>query len=513
MVFVAVLQSFDVFNQSCSGLSSHISEDSLTAYLRVLTSDSLEGREAGYPGQRKAAHYLALHFERLGFKGLDSSGGFLQTFLIKEEQTPTRSFSIGGKSLRFLQDYYYWPGIPDVAIQAEEIVFTGYGIKDPKSGYDNFQGLDVSGKVIVALQDEPMSKDGKSLVTGSTELSDWSRSSRLKTDFLKSLKPSAVLVVSRFFADDISKWGHYLEKKRVTASNRTLRRDSVPVIFIHENVLADILMKGGQEDLSKLKIRYVQSKAPLPITVPVSLSLTILHKDSLLETENVVAYWEGSDMKEEYVILTAHYDHLGKRPEGIYPGADDDGSGTAALMEIARLLKLASDKGVRPRRSILIMPVSAEEKGLLGSAYYVNYPLLDLKQAVANLNIDMVGRKDAMHHQSADYVYIIGSNFLSRELHEVNEEANRDCVGMNLDYTFNDPDEPNRLYYRSDHYNFARHNIPCIFYFSGLHEDYHQPTDTLEKLDISLLKKRTQLVFETLWKLANREYRPSLDGR
>jgi Zn-dependent M28 family amino/carboxypeptidase len=269
----------------------------------------------------------------------------------------------------------------------------------------------------------------------------------------------------------------------------------------------------GLGDVKKIKSRYVQNNVPPPVSLKVPFSLTIIQKDSLLETENVVAYFEGSDKRNEHIILTAHYDHLGKRQEGIYRGADDDGSGTAALMEIARILKIAYDKGLKPRRSILIMPVSAEEKGLLGSAFYVNSPLLDLKQAIANLNIDMIGRKDALHTQSSDYVYIIGSDFISRELHDVNEEANKECVGLNLDYTFNDPDEPNRLYYRSDHYNFARHNIPCIFYFSGLHEDYHQTTDTMEKVDLTLLKKRVILVFETLWKLANREHRPHLDEK
>lgn len=514
LTFVCLLWCSFGFNQRCSGFSSYFSEDSLRAYLSILTADTLEGREAGYPGQRKTAHFLASHFKRLGFSGLGSGGNFLQTFFLREEQTLVREFHIGGKSLQFLKDYYYWPGVPNITLYTDTIVFAGYGIKDSNSGYDSFQGKNVTGKVILVLQDEPINKEGKSLVTGSSALSDWSRSSRVKIDFLKSLKPAAILVVSRFFNDDVMKWGHYLDTRRVSAKDRPFKRDSIPVIFLNENTISEVLKKAGYEDLKKIRLRFMHpNNIPLPFSLNVSFSLKIFQKDSLLETENVVACFEGTDLRHEHIILTAHYDHLGKKPEGIYRGADDDGSGTAALMEIARILRLASEKGIRPRRSIVIMPVSAEEKGLLGSAYYVNNPLLDLKQAIANLNIDMVGRKDAFHVQTPDYVYVIGSNFLSRELHEVNEEANAECVGLILDYTFNDPDEPNRLYYRSDHYNFARYNIPCIFYFSGLHEDYHKTTDTLEKLDLALLKKRTILVFETLWKLANREYRPALDEK
>jgi Zn-dependent M28 family amino/carboxypeptidase len=222
---------------------------------------------------------------------------------------------------------------------------------------------------------------------------------------------------------------------------------------------------------------------------------------------------EGTDKKDEVIVITAHYDHLGKKDTLIYYGADDDGSGTSAVMEMAKVFSDAAREGHRPRRSILFMTVSGEEKGLLGSSYYVTHPLLPLSKTVANLNIDMIGRTDKKHDSLGvrDYVYIIGSDKLSTQLHKINHDLNTTFTKMELDYTFNKPDDPNRFYYRSDHYNFAKNNIPIIFYFNGVHKDYHKPTDTFDKIQFDLLAKRAQLVFLTAWELANREERIKVD--
>ena len=199
-------------------------------------------------------------------------------------------------------------------------------------------------------------------------------------------------------------------------------------------------------------------------------------------------------MKEELLIITAHYDHLGKHDTLIYNGADDDGSGTTAALEIAQAFMLAKEQGKGPRRSVLIMPVSGEEKGLLGSKYYTDNPVYPLKNTIANLNIDMIGRVDE-YHDNGDYIYLIGSDKLSSELHAISEEVNMKHFNLELDYTFNDKDDPNRYYYRSDHYNFAKNNIPVIFYFNGVHEDYHKPSDTIEKIDFKKIEKNKPLHF------------------
>ena len=236
----------------------------------------------------------------------------------------------------------------------------------------------------------------------------------------------------------------------------------------------------------------------------------MLGKNKYIKGENVLGFIEGTDLKEELIIITAHYDHLGKHEDKIFNGADDDGSGTVATLEIAEAFMSAKKEGNGPRRSVLIMPVSGEEKGLLGSKYYTDHPIFPLENTVANLNIDMIGRIGDFK-DNPNYVYLIGADRLSQDLHDINEQVNKQHIGLELDYTFNEEDDPNRYYYRSDHYNFAKNNIPVIFYFNGIHEDYHKVTDTVEKIDFQKIETITRLVFLTAWELANREERIVVD--
>lgn len=226
-------------------------------------------------------------------------------------------------------------------------------------------------------------------------------------------------------------------------------------------------------------------------------------------SQNVVAYIEGSEHPEEVIIISAHLDHLGTSDDVTYFGADDNASGTAALMEVAQAFALANKDGHGPKRSILFLHLTAEESGLLGSNYYVNHPIYALENTVVDLNIDMIGRVDRIYEekQEENYIYIIGADRLSTKLHYISEVANAQFTNLVLDYKYNDESDHNRYYYRSDHYNFAYRNIPVIFYFNGEHVDYHQPTDTPDKINYPLLQKRTQLIFSTAWYLANSEER------
>ena len=233
-----------------------------------------------------------------------------------------------------------------------------------------------------------------------------------------------------------------------------------------------------------------------------------------VETENVIAIIRGTEKPDEYVVITAHLDHVGQRDGKIYNGADDDGSGTVALLEIAEAFKKASDRGKGPKRSIVFLHVTGEEKGLLGSKYYSDNPIYPLENTVTNLNIDMIGRIDPTREKkNREYVYIIGSDHDSQDLHNLSEQTNAETINIDLDYRFNDKDDPNRFYYRSDHYNFAKYGIPIIFYFSGTHADYHQPTDTPDKINYDLLEMRAQLIFYTAWNIANRDKRIVVDPK
>ncbi|EMQ93787.1 Aminopeptidase [Xanthomarina gelatinilytica] len=267
--------------------------------------------------------------------------------------------------------------------------------------------------------------------------------------------------------------------------------------------------EGQKKAANFLKTYYVSQNISSPINDSVYFQSIpkSYFPDDIKATENVVAYIEGIEKPEEVLVISAHYDHLGIEDDQIYYGADDDGSGTVALMEMAQAFKMAAKDGFGPKRSILFLHLTAEEIGLQGSRFYTENPIFQLSKTIANLNIDMIGRVDAPHENNSNYLYLIGTDRLSKELHLLSEKVNETFFNLDIDYRFNDEDDKNRYYYRSDHYNFALHNIPVIFYFNGEHEDYHQPTDTPDKINYPLLEKRTQLIFATAWQLANRENR------
>ena len=274
----------------------------------------------------------------------------------------------------------------------------------------------------------------------------------------------------------------------------------------------------GQKAAGKYMINFYKN---LGISYPKALGsyYQIVPKEALKtrrgdlpESENILAFIEGTEKPEEIIVVSAHYDHVGTKDGVVYNGADDDGSGTVAVMEIAEAFQEAKKAGKGPKRSILFLHVTGEEHGLLGSKYYSDNPVFDMKNTVVDLNIDMIGRSDK-ENEGKDYVYVIGSEMLSSQLKVINEAANKITHNLELNYKYDDPNDTQRLYYRSDHYNFAKHGVPVAFFFDGIHADYHQPTDDPEKIDYPLLQKRAQLVFATAWELANRNDRIVVDKK
>lgn len=239
--------------------------------------------------------------------------------------------------------------------------------------------------------------------------------------------------------------------------------------------------------------------------------LNAKYKENLSDSENIWAFIEGSEKPDEIVVVSAHYDHVGVKDGKVYNGADDDGSGTVALVEIAKAFQKAKKEGHGPKRSVLILHVTGEEHGLHGSRYYSENPLFPLANTVADVNIDMIGRHDEFHKDSSQYIYLIGSDYLSSDLHQICEEVNQKYAKLAIDYKYNDRQDPNRFYYRSDHYNFAKNGIPSVFLFSGTHEDYHQPGDDVEKIEFDALAQRTKFAFSIAWEIANRDKRPVVD--
>ncbi|KDN54399.1 M28 family metallopeptidase [Flavobacterium seoulense] len=247
---------------------------------------------------------------------------------------------------------------------------------------------------------------------------------------------------------------------------------------------------------------------PVPATF-----LNAKRNQNLADSENIWAYIEGTEKPDEVIVISAHYDHVGTKKDAIFNGADDDGSGTVALLEMAQAFQLAKKDGNGPKRSILFLHVTAEEHGLHGSRYYSENPLFPLKNTVANINIDMIGRRDDIHPNTNNYVYLIGADRLSSELHQICTSVNEKYVQLDLDFRFNARNDPNHFYERSDHYNFAKNGIPSVFIFNGVHADYHRKTDTPDKIEYDALEKRTQLAFNIAWELANRENRITVDKK
>lgn len=500
-----------------------ITADELKHKLYIITGEEFAGRETGEQGQKLCAVYLAEHFKSLGLppvitrenQPLDSTvksrgwmphtslSGYMQSFPLTEERSAVYTLTMGGKNYEFMKDYFAFQGIPDNKYSSASAVFVGFGIDDPKYGLHEYEGLDVRGKVVVFFEDEPMDKEGNSLVTGSRKLSEWTTDLKLKTEAAKNAGAIAILSVQKHIEQDINSYRHYLEKPKTYPENK-YSKQAFPKFYISERMADDLFRLAGKKvNTQTLREQYRTGERKRGFELIVPIEISVKTQVRTISGENILGFIEGTDLKDEIIVLTAHYDHLGKDETGIYYGADDNGSGTAALMEIAEAFAEAKKAGFGPRRSILIMPVSGEEKGLLGSEYYSENPVFSIEKTIANLNIDMIGRTDDKHRGNSDYVYVIGADRISPDLHRINEEVNERYSGLELDYTFNDPRDPNRYYYRSDHYNFARKGIPSVFFFSGIHEDYHRVSDTPDKIMYDKLAKITRHIFHLAWELAN----------
>ena len=331
------------------------------------------------------------------------------------------------------------------------------------------------------------------------------------TELKKNLSPSvqAIVLVSKNYTQLYEYLEHYVTSRSMRLADEESTKKEVPIFIVRSEALSTVVTKPFVYLLGK------KGKAPKlkKAVVVTECSASINKEDQRLTSSNILAFIPGNDpvLSKEIVVITAHYDHIGIDNGVVFNGADDDGTGTVALLEIAEAFMKAAREGNGPRRSILIMPVSGEEKGLLGSLYYSNHPVIPLDLTIADLNIDMIGRNDIAHEKNINYIYIIGSDMISSDLHDANEKANREYTNLTLDYKFNSKTDPNQFYYRSDHYNFAKNNIPSVFYFSGVHEDYHQATDDVEKINFTKVEKVARLVFHTAWNLANETKRPRMN--
>lgn len=484
---------------------NQIDTKDLNKHLSIIASDEYEGRETGKAGQKLAAEYLRNEFQELGLIPL-SDNGYYQEFQLIDKVLGKRLLEVNQTPFEIADHFFPVRDVNLIDVLSNEILFVGYGINDNK--YNSFEGINVTGKVIVALSGEPQI-NGKYLISGTSEESLWSSTSKKITE-LRKLNPALIIIIDDNFKRNSKFYKLSLGTSQLKLAYKQSRKNEVPAITASED-LANALLAPNKKTISKLNAKLKSSTvAPKAIKLKSTIKIDLEYLMQDVNSENVIAYVKGSEKPDEHIFITAHYDHIGAKDGEVFNGADDDGSGTVALLEIAQAFMMAKKEGKGPKRSIVFMAVSGEEKGLLGSEYYTDHPVVSLDQTIANLNIDMIGRIDDDHKDDTNYVYIIGSDKLSTELHESNEKAN-EIAKLKLDYKYNDPNDPNRFYFRSDHYNFAKNNIPIIFYFNGVHEDYHRGGDEVSKIHFPMLAKRAQLVFLTAWEIANREKRIVVD--
>lgn len=488
-----------------------IHPESAKKHLSILASAEFEGRGTGEPGGEKAAAYIAEEFKKFGLSA-PVDGSYFQPVKLVRTRFDVTEFAIAGQSFRNGKDFYFVGGGPQTQIHATEIVFIGYGISDDR--YDDLKGIDIEGKIVLVLSEgEPKNPEGKSLITGTDVPSDWATSNTKRLQNITSKNPKLIVAVSLTLEESLARFGYRLTQPRIALDDgKNTAISTTPVVTIRKE-MANLLLANAGTSVEKLTAKIDATQKSQSSGYAVDLKASFGSKTEPFTSNNVLGYLEGTDLKDELLVLTAHYDHEGIQNGEIYFGADDNGSGTTGVLEIAHAFAKAKSEGHGPRRSILFMAVTAEEKGLLGSNYYSRHPVFPLENTVVNLNTDMIGRIDDKHlHGNHNYVHAIGSDKLSSELKAINEKANATYTQLELDYMYDDPKDPMRIYYRSDQYNFAKHGIPVIFYFSGLHPDYHTSADTADKIHFELLCKRARLAFHTAWEIANRDKRLVVDS-
>lgn len=484
LCYFIVAATFAQANYNVEKFANTITQKDLKQHLTYIAGNETEGRETATDGQRKAALYIEEQFKNLGLKP-GNANSYYQYFKVYQDVLHSSSLKIYDANFSLNNHYTIQPNSTNNgSITINQIVFASYGLTDKTM--NNYENIDIKGKWVMIIESNPEDIDKEK--SGADSRKSFTK---IKTALDKGA--IGVLLVSKNFDNPKYSTLPITGSMYVKKQSNNL---SKPIISISYQAAASIL--------TKTIVKFSDLKNIATGTYTTQIVLNNNKETKTLESSNVVGFLEGTDKKEEFVVLTAHYDHLGKKGDVIYYGADDDGSGTVTIIEMAEAFIKAKKKGYAPRRSIVFMTVSGEEKGLWGSDYYTQHPIYPLAKTTVNLNIDMIGRIDPTYKgDSLNYVYIIGDDKLSSDLTPISNNVNK-LYKLELDRKYNDPKDPNRFYYRSDHYNFAKNGVPVIFYFNGVHKDYHRPSDTVDKINFDVMTKRARYIFATAWEIANK---------
>lgn len=514
-----------------------ISPDFLRPRLAAFAHDSMEGRETGTRGLRMAAGYLAAEYRAMGFQPVGDDSSYFQHFKLNATRSDSvvyvvsdtsdsrvvdRSVASARSRARFLPGF----GNAGGGRREGEIVFAGFGVNDFAREVRHLEGAGLEGKWVMVYQEIPAVVEGDTLV-------DPSLNSRSRFNAILSESGARGIVVipdmspSEFENEAGEERADFGEPQGMSLAYRgggSGGNNGTGYSVIHPELASRLLgLEGGASALREHRRELLDGITEFRARdTGYALSRTGYATEVTVETRNVVAYLEGDDpeVNDEVVVLTSHYDHLGigqpdRNGDRIYNGADDDGSGTIGLLNVAKAFADARDQGVRPRRSILFLNVSGEEKGLLGSRYYSDHPIFPMEKTVTNLNVDMIGRVDRQHEEQgiSEYAYIIGGRIISSDLDSLLEAANARAGRVELDPRYNDLKDPNQFYRRSDHWNFGRLGVPFAFFFTGVHEDYHQQSDEAHKILYEKMSKITRTIYATAVMVANTDDPPEVDNQ
>ncbi|WP_372637797.1 M28 family peptidase [Fodinibius sp.] len=514
-----------------------ITADFLRQHLTVFAADSMEGRETAMPGQKKAARYLANQYREMDLPPTGDTNSYYQKFQVNATQSDSivfETFAIDGDKRRPVNrsvssknstaDFIRAFGGTDSL--SGPIVFAGFGVNDPSRGLRHLKGMDLQGKWIMVFQDIPHVIDGDTLIDPSID-------ARTRFSGIFSQGAEGMLLISDMGGEEFQSSAAQMQSDFGKPTNMRLayhddgsapsEEFSSGYNVVSPEMATRLLRLDNPTSLAELRDKIIQNITDFtPRFLDYGLSQIPYDREISLDTENVLAFLKGADpqLKDEVVVVTSHYDHVGiGQPDStgdrIYNGADDDGSGTVAMLNMAHAFREAAQNGISPRRNILFLHVTGEEKGLLGSRYYSDHPSYPIEKTVANLNTDMIGRIDEEHEEKGieEYAYIIGSELISSDLDSLIKAANRRSGQIELNKKYNDLQDPNQFYRRSDHWNFGRLGVPFAFFFTGVHEDYHRPSDEVHKIRFEKMAKIVRTMYASAVMIANADEAPTVDNQ
>ncbi len=490
--------SVNAQNTRIEKLVDNVSETSLKANLYKITGNEFDGRMAASKGDSLAIRFIANWFSTNHLNNpYKSITPYLQDVPLVHSDYSTSSFSVDGKFFELDKQWTHREGSNSVELSNAEVVFVGYGISTP--GFDELKGIDIKGKFVIVQFGFPTDSNGKNLAR-KKEMPD---EDHPLMDVV-SKKPLGILLYNPQFKDQMD----VVNNIRNFQPYHIWAKEEMPpfnVYFISPDVANYFV--GNIDSVDNL---MNTSGRPHSFSTHKKATILIHKNEEKANTENIVGILKGTNEGLLCIVLTAHHDHEGKVNGSVYYGADDNGSGTTALLEIAKVLGNAASKGIRAKRTIVFVSTAAEEQGLYGSKYYVEHPVIPLSKTYCNLNIDMLGRVDSFYtgkKTDSNYVYCMYRDttnkiFNSKKLNSISQAYGR----LLLDTLYDRKSKalnPYSLIARSDNFPFMQKAIPAIWFFSGFHQDYHQPGDTPDKINFPLFKRRTQFVLATLWQLAN----------